>query len=472
MAKTRKKAAPEGWDPSLVESPFDAVFESVTTAQQKEYPTGVFSGGAEAMQIVCLPVPSFAIRFLLQQEGWPLGRFVMVVGEQESCKSAFVYEVIRWHTLVANGGGVLINVEAKDSPELLRSIIGYETPRLRIQKCRSLQEWNAALRMWVDGFKVAMDGYNGAGGKPRVAAQGRKAPVCFGIDSLMAALPDKLIEKIDKEGASTKHFADAAQLLNDYFKYINHEIDGYPFSLIGINHMKPRDVPIPGTGIVKTERNIAGGYALKFHETAEIQMTRLSNPAPGKEINRVADGEKGIELRLSVFKNSMAPHEKVDVDMLWHIDYEDRDPMGHFRQKTFFDWDAAAIELLADLSKGDGKVAKRLRAVIDLEVDRDTRKVWCSELGIKQKDKLRYREAGAVLEAKLRDDPGFRDALYAETGIRRRYLFQPGIDYLEQVEMAVQLATVADHAATGPPLLPAGLAPGQNLFDATAVPPT
>lgn len=459
MAKKSKK--PEGWDPTAPsESPFDVVFETATDVQKKTYPDSVYSGGQAAMRIVCLPVPSFAVRFLLQQEGWPLSRFVMLVGEQESCKSAMLSEIMRWHMTAMNGGAIYIENERKLSPELIHSIVGYNPKRLRFQECRTLQEWNAALKNWIASFHLAMDGCPGGGGQAKTTGIGRKSPICFGIDSLMAALTDKQNEKIDDEGTSAKHFADAAGLLNDYFKNITHDLANYPFSLVGINHMKPRQVPVaPNSPAMKMERNISGGFALKFHDTAEIQMTRLSNPAPGKELNRIADNEKGIELRISVFKNSMAPHEKIDVDMMWYTDYEDRDPLGHYRQKTFFDWDAAAIEILAALTTGDGKQAKRLRAIIDLELEKDTRKVWCSALGIAQKSKVRYREAGKILEHKLANDEQFRNSLYAECGIRRRFLFRPDLDFREQIELASSVAIPEDELAA--------LA-SQNIFSATA----
>jgi hypothetical protein len=423
------------------DSVFDSIFEQVSETARGQFPGhDIYSGGAEAMRVVCLPVPAFSVRFLLQQEGWPLGRFFQVVGEYESCKSSFGYETMRWHGLVPGGGGVLIPTEPKDAPELFRSIVGYNHSRMRYHdKCKTLQEWNAALAHWVTTFRKIMDGTKGTPGP------GRKAPVEFMVDSLTAVLTDGEYAKVRSEGYSERHFAEAANLLTDYIMYITQEIDGFPFTLLGVNHMKPSKEKV---GMFeKNVRNIRGGKGLRFFETTEIEMRRVTSTTPGKEIDRVVDDEKGIELEISIHKNSLAPHERIRVEMLWYTDYDDRDPAGHFRQKTFFDWYSSSIEILASLTKGEGKRAKRLREVIELTVDPDTRKVWSPTLGIAQKEKVRIREAGEILEKKLHGDAAFRNALYAETGIRRRYLFRPELDYRDQVKEAIKLAAEASDDA-------------------------
>jgi hypothetical protein len=43
------------------------------------------------------------------------------------------------------------------------------------------------------------------------------------------------------------------------------------------------------------------------------------------------------------------------------------------------------------------------------------------------------REFGQLLEEKLAQDEEFRNALYAECGIRRRDLFQPGQDFRQRL---------------------------------------
>lgn len=413
-------------------STFDALFQAMTKEAEEKYPGQIYSGGAEAMRVVCLPMPAFAPRFLIQQEGWPLGRFYHLVGEQESCKSALGFEIMRWHGLMPGGGGFYFPTESKNQPELFRSIVGYEHPRMRWHDdCKTMQEWQAGVTDWIKRVQVAMDG------TPKNPGPGRRAPVCWLVDSLMALLSDKENEKVDKQGHSDRHYAECAVLLMDFLKWATPEIKQYPFTLLGVNHLKPTKEEGP---FGKVERNIPGGKAPKFFETMQIEMRRCTGTRPEKDIRHVKDDERGIEVEITIHKNSMAPHERIRVEMLWYTDYDDRDPAGHYRQKTFWDWYSASISILANLLKGDGKQAKRLREVIDLNLDTDTHKVWSPALGIDKKDKVPAREAGELLERKIYEDAAFRDALYAETGVRRRYLFKPHLDYQEQVKEAIKLA--------------------------------
>jgi hypothetical protein len=421
-----------------VNGQFDSLFSAVTDVAREKFPGhDIYSGDAEAMRIVCLPVPAFSVRFMLQQEGLPMGRFLHIAGVQETCKSAFGFEVLRWHGQVPGGGGILVPTEPKDAPELFRSIIGYNHPRMRYHdKCRTTQEWNAATKLWVTTFKKLMDGTK------KEPGPGRKAPIGIMVDSICANLTDEEYGQLQEHGFSEKHFGNNAALLKDWLMYITQEIEDWPFTLIGINHQRDGKERV---GMFERKvRNVTGGAAPRFFETTHIEMQRLSHTAPGKEVDHKETDEKGIELLISVHKNSMAPHEKVKVEMLWYTDYDDRDPAGHFRQKTYFDWHAASIDILVGLLRGDGKRAKRLREVLDLTLDGDTKKVYSPTLGIPQKERVKPREAGAILEQKLKDDVDFRNALYAETGVRRRYLFCPDLDYREQIKEAVKMASVAE----------------------------
>jgi len=440
------------------DSQFDALFSVITDVARQQFPgQAIYSGTGEAMRIVCLPVPAFSVRFLFQQEGLPLGRFFQIVGLQETCKSSLGYELMRWHGLVPGGGGVIFPTEPKDAPELFRSIVGYEHPRMKYHdQCKTTEEWNIASKFWVTTFKKLMDGTK------KEPGPGRKAPIAFMVDSLCANLTDSEYDKILADGHSGAHYAKNAALLKDWIMFIAQEIDNWPFSMIGINHQRNNKESCGK--FERVVRHVTGGAALKFFETTEIEMQRLSGTAPGKEVHIAETEEKGIELLISIHKNSLAPHEKVKVKMLWYTDREDRDPAGHYRQKTYFDWYTASIDILLEILREKDQQAKHLREVLDLNWDPDTKKVYAPELGIPQKAKVRPRVAGGILEQKLYEDAAFRDALYAETGIRRRFLFRPELDYREQIMEAVKMASVADQKATQvtappPPAEPVAVSP-------------
>jgi len=433
VAKKSKPVMPV--DVLADESSFDPFFQSVTENAKANYPGNVYSGTEAEQLLVALPVPSLAIRYLLQQEGWPLGRFTMIVGQQESCKSAFVYEICRWHRL-AKGRGVYIDTEFKPAPELMMSIMGYDTKAVDYQKCRTLDEWEGALLNWIEQYKLAMDGTDN---KPGI---GRIVPICMAVDSLTAALSEKTYDDLIAAGHSQSRFATEAKSITDYLKVMTKMLDGYPMSVVGVNHLKHGTTP---TGV--PVRNIGGGAGLRFHQATEIELRRKTaiNPtAKSSSLRRNINGQaaEGIEVTMAVMKNSNAPHQHLDVEMLWYTDYDAKqevctvDPeTGEVRreltfpQRTFFDWHSAAIDILLSIQREKTKQSKLLCEVLEIVSGDDRRHSYCKELGVTEKSKVSWAELGVRLEERLASDRSFADALYPILGIRRRVMFKPGVDY-------------------------------------------
>jgi len=422
MAKKSKNAK---WE-ETVPSTYDNFFDKITQKAKEQFVGKIYCGGEEEREIFCIEVPSFAIRFLLQQEGWPIQRFAMFLGPQESFKSAFAVEVVRWHRLQA-GNGVQIRVEPKPAPELHRSILEWDDKAMKIQKCMTLEEWQKSLDFWVFQAQRVMDGYTENGKKK--PGSGRCFPVCYIVDSLTAGLDEKLYSKMESDGTASRHFSTQAAYMTDYLKYLPTKLDGYPFSWIGINHLKEKQ---DGT----EDRSVPGGKGLLYHESLELELRR------GKDVSRV--DEKGVIVNMKVVKNSGAPHERLAVEVLWYIDMEDQDPAtGHYRQKTWFNWHGASMEILRQLqssgegnktlsNRGGAKQIKALKDLLELHVIEDTRKVWSPILGIKEKQAVSFAEGGEALEEKIKNDKEFKDLLYPLCGIRRRNIFKPGQDFEDQ----------------------------------------
>jgi hypothetical protein len=49
-------------------------------------------------------------------------------------------------------------------------------------------------------------------------------------------------------------------------------------------------------------------------------MDRVSGIAPGTDVHRPKVGDNAIRLELSIWKNSLAPLEEIEVEMLWYTD--------------------------------------------------------------------------------------------------------------------------------------------------------
>lgn len=417
MAKRKKIEQPESaWDDAL---------DAAINEAKRLYPNRVYTGSEESMRSICLPVP-FAVRCLLQQEGFPMGRFVLLAGPQESCKSATSYEIIRWHRR-AMGKGIIIEVEDKRSPELCQSILDYDERAVEVHRCETMEDWNSALSFWLDKVKILMDGDPKA---PKARpGKGRIAPFCFVVDSIMAAVVEDVMANVQEEGHTGKRYALEAGQLSDYLKVATKWLSDYPFSLIGINHNKPGQDRY-GNPV----RKLPGGKAPGYHASLDIDMNRV-----GKQWKSAS--EEGITLRMDVMKNSSAPHSSIEVDMVWYIDYENPTDAGECLQRTFFDWNSATINVIRKAMQDPG-VARRKKVdeLIGLHCTEKSQMCWSEQLGIPDSDPVSYREAGRILEAKIDSDQSFRDALYPLMGIRRRVLYKSGIEYREQMKEAQDIA--------------------------------
>jgi RecA/RadA recombinase len=404
-----------------------ALSEALEFAQHK-YPDGVFTGAEDEARCLCLPVPALAPRVMVRQEGFPLGRFFLINGKKESCKSAFAYEVIRWVSLLG-GKGKIIEAEDKRSPTLCQSIMRYNTRAYSSHYSDTMESWNEALTYWIHEFIDIMDGVKGSKTKRNRPGVGRIAPVCFLVDSITAAVSEATMENIEDEGHSSKHFAGEAGLLSDFLKAFTKWIPQYPFMVLGVNHLKPK-ADHRGFEI----RNMPGGKAPEYHAALDIELKRMNADA-----KRLVGGREYIPLRMKVHKNSTAPKGEIAVDFWWYTDFEHPTETGECLQISWFDWDAASIQCILDAMGTSGTdIAKRLKTLTGIrhvgEVSQG--RIASDTLEITADDPLNYTEAGQKLEEKIQADKGFRDELYPLLGVQRRYLFQKGIDYRDQIKAA------------------------------------
>lgn len=378
--------------------------------------------GTESERLVVgLPLPALCLRYLFQSTVFPLSRMTQITGEEGSCKSAFGYEMMRWH-YTYGGGACFMENELKDSPELRQSILGWNPSwlaRLEHTPTYCLEEWQDALTVNVDVARNMLDAPGGPG---------RTIPIMFFIDSIMATAPREEIEATMRAGHSSRGFALAANLIARYMRTFPHQIQSYPFSVVGTNHLKPA-TDFQGRPI----RNIPGGKAVKFMETFEIEMAK----APNADIDTLDYG--GLRVKFVTRKNSLGPSRKVIfAELLWWHGPVD----GVVRQHTAWDWDTATIELLLSfqIAKGKKAIYDALMEICDLHVaDKGGRRVWSRTLGVSRDSPVRYREAGALLESR----PELLELMYPLLGITTRSAFQPAVDYRDALATAEQAGAQA-----------------------------
>lgn len=390
--------------------------------QQVQVATGMpISIGTEAETLlVGLPLPALCLRYLFQSTTYPLSRICQITGEEGSAKSALLYEIMRWH-MVYGGGGVLLENELKDSPELRQSLMQWNASwlnRLEVLKTYSLEEWQGGLTNFLTVAQRIQDAVGGPG---------RTVPIAFGVDSLMSTAPQSEIDAVLKEGFAQRGYALAANLIARYMRTMPVQIKAYPFSIIGTNHLKP------ATDFMgRPTSTIPGGKSVKFMETFEVEMHRHHNC----DIDTLDYG--GLRLIFKCKKNSLGPSRKMIVaELLW---WTVPDQQGIFRQQTCWDWDTASIELILrfETDKGKKTIFNRLQQICDINVtDKGKRIGWSRMLGIPRDNPVPFRQLGAMLEAR----PDLLAQMYPVLAITPRRPFEPGSDYRDLLATAREQAT-------------------------------
>lgn len=417
MAATPRRARSSGsaWTGDNRDSTLNGMFEAMRGQAQHDLGGAVSIGAQAEANLVGLPLPALCLRYLLQSTIFPLSRIYQITGEEGSAKSAFLYEIMRWH-MIYGGGAVLAENENKDSPELRNSILQWKDDwlaRLLVKQTYSLEEWQDVFTTFVD---IARKQQDAAGGS------GRTVPICFGVDSLMATAPQSEIDAVMKEGHASRGFALAANLIARYMRTMPERLQAYPFTMIGTNHLKPATDP---RGFPTA--NIPGGKAVKFMETYEIEMKKGMN----YDIDLLEYG--GLRVKFIARKNSLGPSRKsINAELLWW--YAD-DGHGNFKQQTAWDWDTASVELLLSFEAAKGKktIYNRLRDITGIEVSsKSSRLAYSTVLGIPKSEPVEYRRVGAALENR----PDLLGQVYQVLGITQRLSFQPGMDYRQMLTTA------------------------------------
>jgi RecA/RadA recombinase len=439
---TRRRAGNQMWQGDSRDSHLDGLFSSMRDDLFARTGLRASIGTEAETLLVGLPLPALVLRYLFQSTTFPLSRITQITGEEGSAKSSFAYEMIRWH-MTYGGGGVEAENELKDSPDMRNGIFAWNPTYLRRMEAvptHYLEAWQDVLTHSMNIAKKQQDAPGGPG---------RTVPIVWLVDSLMSTSPLSEVQAVLKDGHAVRGFALAAQLIAKYMRTMPMQIQNYPFSIIGTNHLKP------ATDFMgRPTANIPGGKSVKFMETFEIEMHKQMSP----DIDRLDYG--GLRLIIKCKKNSLGPSRKmITAELLWWkeaVPEAERDPNGpaiQTRTRAVWDWDTATIDLLLSFGKTEGKktIFNSLMAICDINVTSTTLKTcWSRALGIPEDSPVYYRQAGSMLDQRT----DLLMQMYPILGITPRRPFQPGIDYREL------LATAEAQAGEA----------ARNLYQATAMP--
>lgn len=388
--------------------------------------SAVFIGDETRNLVVGIPCPALAFEYVICQDCFPLGLIIQIVAKHGVGKSALVAEFGRWFRM-AGGGMELLENETKFNPLWYEAILTKEVfDHMPFHRCSSVEDWQRHLTFATKSNKSLMEGTKEKPGP------GRIFPIMYGVDSIMGKMSEENQEKIVGGGSVTGGKSDSqkkkktqvkggegfaqsraypieAGSITKYLRTYPQLIDGWPFSLVLVNHLRIKQ---DDNGL--TERSKTGGVQLDFQESFELELKREG----GKKIS-CAEYEGNV-LVLKCEKNSFGPTGRsAKTRLLWW--YEDT-PAG-LEQRAVWDWDWATVHLLNFIQEGEGAstyLRSRLKAsgfhlecpsAADIE-----NRAWSASLGMKAKDALPWSQVGAL----IREDAALMNTLRDALCISRR----------------------------------------------------
>lgn len=349
---------------------------------------------------VGIPLPALSIRYLLQRKCLPLSRILVFSGEEGACKSALLYELMRW-VLTYRGCVFFAENELKDAPMLRASMLNWDASMLRrIVKCETanMEEWQTFL---VKNMKAARKAQTLKGG------MGKRLPLLFCLDSLMSTDRRSAIEDVETTGHTSLGYAVLAQLATKFSRTLPKQLQHFPFLFVATNHLKP------GMDVMGNAKSVTpGGKSMKFHESVELELKK------GKDITR--EDTSGIPVTMMTAKNSLGASRKtITVELLWRTDMTDG------KQYTYWDWHTATVMLLIEQITKHKYMEKRIKAACGIEINKEKRVAYSLKLGIPASAPVSYAEWSMKLEEHL----DVLDELYKVLGILPCKSFEIGKDY-------------------------------------------
>ncbi len=296
-----------------------------------------------------IPIPWLSLQYLLQSSTLLLQKILMVAGQPQSCKSAFMYEMFRWF-IEYGAVGMLLETESKTSPTLMRAVLGDQNfEYLILIRTAVIDDLQDNITNMFKTIQKSDDPYQ---------------VVMIGVDSYNGAIGSEQDASITKSGHADRRYPEAALKFTDFFKYMSNKIVGRPVLMSMTNHAKE---DINSTAFVKSVR-VPGGKAQEFHASYYLQLKRI------KTIASKIDRSESRVISIETQKNSYAPNsKKIYVPFHWWFDETGR-------QHALWDWDTATADLLAGDFPGS-HIGKPVKDICN--VYKQGTSYTCSVLGLK-----------------------------------------------------------------------------------------
>ncbi len=369
--------------------------------------------GAEVIDagpLFVLPVPSLAMRWVLQNEGWLMSKVSVISGQPKSFKSFFAIEVGRWHAL-CNGYIFRCEAESKENEDFYYSLLrGLEARMPPAVWCRSLDDWQRHIVFTTKNLQKQFSLSDGPG---------KTIPVCEIVDSLTGLASESTIKNVEKDGFASKHFPDEARAIADFLRSFPQKLVGWPFSFIGVNHVKKSIDP---QGFVQ-ERG-PGGIATVYQLAMDLRLNKFGRDEVRNDcvIKKVA-----ISTVLNGFGNE-GKMTQVPIKF-WNREV-DGVPILHGK----FEWHVATTLLLTrglGMNTSDKDIylplIKDIAGIREKPSGKYGILYWSKVLDVPSDNPISASAIGELLEKR----PDVLSQLYSLLGIARRRFFPPAIEYLK-----------------------------------------
>ncbi len=368
-----------------------------------------YSAPAKMMQVV--PVPSIALQYLINANGWPLGRNTSSAGEAKTGKSTFAYQLAAWF-LEAGGIANVIDTEGKPACDSLESVVrAVDLPRESLEaRCRitgatTVEQWQSVV---MNHFKRLKETFN--------SPADCKLPSLLALDTLAGvnsqAGSDELVEngggvamsRIGQLNAKANY-----QFFREGSKMSLDEKTGerWPTLFHYVNQEQARGDGFPG-------KVRSGGVSQDYYTSLDLVFKRGGTSSYNQAKAKAPQcGKVGSIITIGVRFSTMGPDNKdhvISVPALVEY-YEDDD--GQKRSCVLFDWGAADTHFLSQNYKkvkdvfdmetkyvrGHGEYAKSTTLGVDdfiparefgllLQSNKEVMKILRNELGIPERKEL------------------------------------------------------------------------------------
>jgi hypothetical protein len=349
-----------------------------------------------------IPIPPICLQWLINSNGWPIGRATSSAGNAKTRKSTFAYQLGAWF-LDAYGMVRIIDTENKSNNKVIADMASTSKfsnvemlpEQLQLSSVTTIDEWTKLLL---------------ESGEERVANFG--TPENMPIPSL--EILDSLTGVNSREGQDQLHedgqVGNAtgmrnAKKITEFMRDLPDQLRGWPACIHTVSHQRDRTDGLKG-------KVRSGGVSPDYYTTIDLVFTEGGTSAynAGKAKSPGA-GKTGSIIEIQVRFSAIGPDGKDQRISVPVIEKYYKDPeTGKKSRQVYFDWGAADAHFLF---QNKDKIKDTM------DIDKINKKgkgdhYWSEALGIKKEAPMPATSFGLLIQSNKDLMSSLRNDLYIE----------------------------------------------------------